>query len=88
MPLVVRAEFQGLKNLRHHAAVVAPVGIADRRCAGGPIGRSRRFPFLDQIAQGLLAGDREHNVAHDAVGLVQRGVGQLEQEVLLAASRA
>ena len=64
---------------------MAAVGIADDGAQRRPIGRAGRLPFLDEVAQGLLAGDREHDLAHDAVGLRQRGVGQLEQDVLLAA---
>ncbi len=85
MSLVVRAKFQGLENLRRHAAVVAAVGVADDGAQCCPVGRAGRFPFLDQVAQGLLAGYREHNLADDAIGSRQRGVGQLEQDVLLAA---
>jgi hypothetical protein len=33
----------------------------------------RCLPFLDEIAQRLLAGDREHHLAHDAIRLGQRG---------------
>ena len=38
---VVRAEVQGLEELRHHAPVMALVGVADHGAQGGPIGRSR-----------------------------------------------
>ena len=81
---VVRAEIQGLEDLRHHAAVMALVGVPDHGAQGGPIGRSRGLPFLDQVAQGLFADDREHDLAHDPVGLIEGGPGELEQEVLLA----
>ena len=41
--------------------------------------------FLDQVAQGLFADDREHDLAHDPVGVIEGGPGELEEEVLLAA---
>ena len=84
MAPVVRAEIQGLEDLRHHPPVMALVGIPDHGAQGGPIGRSRGLPFLDQVAQGLFADDRKHDLAHDPIGLVEGGPGELEQEVLLA----
>jgi hypothetical protein len=38
-----------------------------------------------QIAQGLLANHRKDDLAHHAVRLGQCGIGQFEQQVLLAA---
>ena len=43
------------------------------------------FGFLDQVAQGLFADDREHDLAHDPVGVIEGGPGEVEEEVLLAA---
>ena len=50
-----------------------------------PVGRSRGLALLDQVAQGLFADDREDDLAHDPVGVVEGGPGELEQEGLLAA---
>ena len=85
MAPVVRAEIQGPEDLRHHPPVMALVGVPDHGAQGGPIGRPRGLPFLDQVAQGLFADDREHDLAHDPVGVIEGGPGELEEEVLLAA---
>ena len=84
MALVVRAKFQALKDFGDHAAVMALVGIADHRSQRGPIARARSLRLLDQVAQGLFANDRENDVAHDPVRLLESGAGKIEQQVLLA----
>src|SRR5208282_4938283 len=67
MALVVGAKFQTLKDFGDHAAVMAPVGIADHRSQRGPIARARSLRLLDQVTQGLFADDRKNDVAHDPV---------------------
>jgi hypothetical protein len=47
MMFIVRAEFQVLKNLRHHAAIVTFVGISDHHAEGGFVGWSRGLRFAD-----------------------------------------
>ena len=85
MTFVVGPELEGRQEFGHHAPVVPLVRIADhgaqRRAVGWPSG----FPLLDQIAQGLLANHRKDDLAHHAVRLSQCGIGQFEQQVLLAA---
>src|SRR3954471_24224300 len=39
------------------------------------------LPFANQIAQGLLAGDGEDDLAHGVVGPLDRGVGDLVEEI-------
>ena len=60
-------------------------GVPDHGAQGRPVGRSCGLGFLDQVAQGLFADDREHDLAHDPVGLIEGGTGDLEEEILLAA---
>ena len=84
MVLVVRAEFQALKDFWRHAAVMALVGIPDHRAERGLVGRARGLRFLDQVAQGLFADDRKHDLAHDPIRFLESGAGKVEQEVLLA----
>ena len=40
--------------------------------------------FLHQLFERGLPGDRENNLAHNAVGIFQRGVGDVEQNAGLA----
>ena len=84
MMFIVRAEFQSLKYLRHHPAVMAFVGIPDHRAKRGPVGWTRGLRFLDQIAQGLLADDWKDNIAHDPIRFPQSRAGDFEQQVLFA----
>jgi hypothetical protein len=85
MAPVVRAEVQDPEDLWYHSPVMALVRVADHGAQGDPVGRSRDLGFLDQVAQGLFADDREHDLAHDPVWMVKGGPGQLEEEPLLAA---
>jgi hypothetical protein len=64
---------------------MALVGVPDHGAQGRPIDRSRGLGLLDQVARGLFADDREHDLAHDPLGLIESGPGELEEEVLLAA---
>jgi hypothetical protein len=84
MALVVGTKLQCIQELGHHAAVVSPVGVSDHCTQGDAVGRPRGFPLLDQVAQRLFADHGKHHIAHHAVRLGERGVGQLEQQVLLA----
>jgi hypothetical protein len=84
MMFIVRAEFQSLKYLRHHPAVMALVGIPDHRAQRGSVGWTRGLCFLDQIAQGLFADDRKHNIAHNTIRFPQSCAGDFEQQVLFA----
>ena len=34
------------------------------------------MPFLDQLAQGLFTDDRKDHLAHDPLGVHERGIGQ------------
>ena len=85
MASVVRAEIQGPEGPRRHPPVMALVGVPDHGAQGRPIDRSRGLGLLDQVARGLFADDREHDLAHDPLGLIESGPGELEEEVLLAA---
>ena len=71
----------GGTQARRRPADDGPVPASDDGAQCCAVGRAGRFPFLDQVAQGLLSGYREHDVAHDASGPRQRGIGQLEQNV-------
>ena len=82
--LVVGAEVQGVQQARHHAAVVGAVGVADDRLHVLAVGRAGGLPFLDQVAQRLLVDDREDHLLDDAVGPGEGGLGQLEQQAVLA----
>jgi len=84
MMLIVRAEFQSLKDLWHHPAVMALVGIPYHRAKRGPVGRPRGLRFLDEITQDLFADNRKDNIAHDAIRILQSCAGDVEQQVLLA----
>ena len=84
MRLVVGAEVQGTQQARHHAAVVRSVGVADDGLDVLAVGRTAGLPFLDQVAQRLLIDDRVDHVLDDAVGLRQGGLGQLEEQTVLA----
>ena len=84
MRLVVGAEVQGVQQARHHAAVVGAVGGADDRLHVLAVGRAGGLPFLDQVAQRLLVDDRVDHLLDDAVGLGEGGLGQLEQQAVLA----
>jgi len=84
MALVVGSEKSGHGEPVAPYAGSGPVGIPDHRAQGGAIGRSRRLPLLYQISQRFLADNGEHNLAHDPIRFSERGVGDLEQEVLLA----
>jgi len=54
-------------------------------CKRAPVAGPGGLVLLDQLAQHLLAADGgEDDVAHDTVGLVDRGLGQLEQQASLA----
>ena len=85
MTFVVGPELEGRQEFGHHAPVVPLVGIADHGAQRRAVGRPSGFPLLDQIAQGLLANHRKDDLAHHAVRLGQCGIGQFEQQVLLAA---
>jgi hypothetical protein len=85
MTFVVGPELEGRQEFGRHAPVVPLVGIADHGAQRRAVGRPSGFPLLDQIAQGLLANHRKDDLAHHAVRLGQCGIGQFEQQVLLAA---
>ena len=73
-----------MKDLWHHPAVMALVGIPDHCAKRGPVGWARGLRFLDQIAQGLFADDRKDDIAHDPIRFLEGRAGELEQQVLLA----
>jgi hypothetical protein len=54
---------------------MALVGIPDHCAKRGPVGWARRFRFLDQIAEGLLADHWKDNIAHDAIRFLQSRAG-------------
>jgi hypothetical protein len=68
---IVRAEFQSLKNFRHHPAVMALIGIPDYCTKCSPVGWTCGLRFLDQISQGLFADDWKDDIAHDAIRFIQ-----------------
>ena len=87
MVRVVRAEFQPLKDVGHHAAVMPLVGIPDHRSQCGPVAWARALGLLDQITQGLFADHRKDDIAHDPVRLLEGGAGKLEQGVFAPETR-
>ena len=84
MAFVVGPELQCSQEFGHHAPVVPLVGVADHGTQRGAVGRPSGFPLLDQIAQGLLANHRKDDLAYHAVRLGQCGIGQFEQQIVLA----
>ena len=84
MMLVVRTEFQALKDVGRHAAVMTLVGIADHRPERGLVARPRGLCLLDQITQGLFADHRKDDLAHGPVRFLESRAGKVEQEILLA----
>jgi hypothetical protein len=77
-------ELQCNQEFGHHASVVPLVGVADNGAQRGAVGRPGGFPLLDQIAQSLFANHWKDDVAHHGVRLGQCGIGQFEQQILLA----
>ena len=84
MMLVVRAEFQALKDVGRHAAVMTLVGIADHRPERGLVARPRGLRLFDQVTQGLFADDRKDDLAHGPIRFLESRAGKVEQEILLA----
>jgi hypothetical protein len=76
---IVGAEVQRVEQSRNHAAVVSRIGAADR-CAQALLVHRSGLILTDQIVQGLLAGDREHDLAHGVVGPVDGSLGDLEED--------
>ncbi len=61
--------------------VRVPDGSAQRRA----VTRSGRSPLFDQRPQRWLVDDREDDVANDAVGMREGGIGDVKEEALLTA---
>jgi hypothetical protein len=94
VPLVVRAKFQGLDNLRRHAAVVTAVGIADDgaqglygRPARPPSGSGFREP--DPLKSAVSVGDKIEQSADDCKPLDLSGPHLLDdRRIVIAAAGA
>ena len=86
MRRVVRAELDRGEQLRQHPPIIGAVGGADH-------GVDARMPLagagcglLDQLLKCLFARNREDHLAHDAVGLIERGACDVEEDADLAAN--
>lgn len=75
---VVRTKLERSQQLWQHASIVRTVGGAHDgvdACISPTTAGGR---FLHQLLECGLPGDRENNLAHNAVGLFQRGAGDVE----------
>lgn len=83
MRSVVRAEGQEVEQPRHHAPVMASVRAAHRRLHL-PIPGAAGAMLAHDRAQLRLARHREDHDAHGLVGTVDRGLGEGDEQALLA----
>jgi hypothetical protein len=80
------SELQHLEQLDQTAAVVVGVGRLQRGLHGPAVHRAFGLELVDELAQGLLAAGhrRVDDLADGVVGPIERGLGDREQQVLLA----
>ncbi len=81
---VGRLEGEHIEEFDQPAPVVVGVAGLQGGLHGAPVGGPRRLVLADQVVEGLLADDRVQGVTHNLVGMVDSGLGQPEQDVLLA----
>ena len=74
---VVGPKLQHMKDVRHHLPVMPLIGISGHGAQRGPI-FGRRLSLFDKVLQGLLARDREYDVTHNPVRLIEHGAGDIE----------
>jgi len=82
--LVVRAEVERLKDARNHLTIVRLIRASNEGAQCIAEGRTRCLPFFDEVAERCFADDRKDDVAHHPVGMRERRVSKLEEDVRLA----
>jgi len=84
MGFVVGLKYERCQNQRQHAPIVMSVGAVNQGLYPAAEGRSAALAFLDQCGQGGFSHQRKEDLAHHAVGIVERGLGDAEQQGGLA----
>lgn len=87
--VIVGAELQSVQQRRRQTAVVRLVRTPHRVVQLPAEAWSRGLALLDQLVQHVLAADRrKHDIPHDAIGLLDRGLRDSEQQPGLASNAA
>ncbi len=73
-----------VEQLEQPAPVVVGVAGLERCLHGAPVGRPRHLVLAHQGVEGVLADHRVQGLAHNFVGMVDGGLGQPEEDALLA----
>ena len=84
---VVAPELQRLEHRREHPAVVVAVGGAQHFAYLRPERPIVRLRLTHEVSQRLLPDDREDRPADRVVGMLDRGIGEREQNPALTAHR-